>query len=106
MLAMWSWNQRQDWAKVIHPEAVNTQMVLKPQVWERPPQSKSEAQGQSPQARSEAKKEELERQQSVRERKNQARSTQTSKKKPQRLNLLLNFAAPNQNKVLANKTEQ
>ena len=34
-------------------------MVLKPQVWERPPQSKSEAQGQSPQARSEAKKKSL-----------------------------------------------
>ena len=27
-------------------------------------------------------------------------------KNPQRLILLLNFAAPNQNKVLANKTEQ
>ena len=32
--------------------------------------------------------------------------TNKTKKNPQRLILLLNFAAPNQNKVLASKTEQ
>lgn len=81
-------------------------MVLKPQVWERPPQSKSEAQGRALRARSEAQRRTWEHDSQWGEEEEPGKEHTNQQKKPQRLILLLNFAAPNQNKVLANKTEQ